>query len=116
VNPGERPDPARWKVLLALFCGVISLMLWSNGLIESLNRPSVANDLERRQLELAVLASPELPPALGQAFAGQDPLGRLQKHLDDLGRSQAEAGQPASTDLRTAGVGGRYCTSRHGAT
>jgi len=99
VNPGERPDPARWKVLLALFCGVISLMLWSNGLIESLNRPSVANDLERRQLELAVLASPELPPALGQAFAGQDPLGRLQKHLDDLGRSQAEDGQPVSNDL-----------------
>ena len=64
MNTGERPDPARWKVLLALFCVVISLWLWSNGLIESLNRPSVANDLERRQLELAVLASPELPPAL----------------------------------------------------
>ena len=99
MNTGERPNPARWKVLLALFCVVISLLLWFNGLRESLKRPSVANDLERRQLELAVLASPHLPPTLGQAFAGQDPLGRLQQHLDDLGRSQAEAGQPASTDL-----------------
>ena len=99
MNTGERPDPARWKVLLALFCVVISLLLWSNGLVASLKRPSVANDLERRQLELAVLASPPLPPALGEAFAGNDPLGRLQKHLDDLGRSQAGAGQPASADL-----------------
>ena len=99
MNSGERPDPARWKVLLALFCVVISLLLWSNGLVTSLNRPSVANDLERRQLELAVLASPHLPPALGEAFAGNDPLGRLQKHLDDLGRSQVGAGQPASADL-----------------
>ena len=99
VNTGERPGPARWKVLLALICGVTSLLLWSNGLVGSLNRPSVAHDLERRQLELAVLAAPNLPPALAQAFAGEDPLGRLQKHLDGLGRSQAEAGQPASTDL-----------------
>lgn len=99
MNTGERPGPARWKVLLALICVAISLLLWSNGLLESLKRPSVANDLERRQLELAVLASPHLPPSLGQAFAGQDPLGRLQQHLEGLGMGQAEAGQPASTDL-----------------
>ena len=99
MNTGERPGQARWKVLLALICVAISLLLWSNGLLESLKRPSVANDLERRQLELAVLASPHLPPALGQAFAGQAPLGRLQQPLAGLGMGQAEAGQPASTDL-----------------
>lgn len=99
MNTAERPEPARWKVLLALVCVVISLMLWSNGLLDSLRRPSVANDLERRQLELSVEAGPSLPPALAQALAGPDPLGRLQKHLEELEHHQAEAGQPASADL-----------------
>ena len=51
-RPGGRPEGAApgWKVALALVSLALSLLLWLNGLIDSLSRPSVGNDLNRRQL------------------------------------------------------------------
>ncbi len=93
------PSPAGWKGLLALLCLAISLMLWLNGLLASLDRPSVGDDLTRRQLELAVLAAPELPQPLGEALAGSDPEVTLQEHLLQEIERRQEAGQPAAADL-----------------
>ena len=55
-----RSTPA-WKSLLALLSLVLSGLLWLNGLVDSLQRPSVGNALALRQLELSVLAAPALP-------------------------------------------------------
>ncbi|WP_411867251.1 type II CAAX prenyl endopeptidase Rce1 family protein [Vulcanococcus limneticus] len=93
------PSAAGWKGLLALLCLAISLLLWINGLLASLDRPSVGDDLTRRQLELAVLAAPELPQPLGEALAGSDPEVTLQEHLLQEIERRQEAGQPAAADL-----------------
>lgn len=95
----QRGPAAGWKGLLALLCLAISLMLWLNGLLASLDRPSVGDDLTRRQLELAVLAAPELPQPLGDALAGSDPEVTLQEHLLQEIERRQEAGQPPAADL-----------------
>ena len=47
--------PPGWKLALALVSLALSLLLWLNGLVDSLSRPSVGGDLNLRQLELALL-------------------------------------------------------------
>jgi hypothetical protein len=59
-----------WKVTLALISVGLTLLLWINGLLESLQRPSVGNTLNQRQLELAVLAAPQLPANLRAPLVG----------------------------------------------
>ncbi len=86
--------------MLALVSLAISLLLWLNGLVGSLQRPSVGNDLNRRQLELAVLAEPVLPPSLRPLLAGTDPKGALAKELQNQITALEEAGTPAPVDLQ----------------
>ena len=50
--------PPSWKLALALVSLALSLLLWLNGLVDSLSRPSVGGDLNLRQLELALLGTP----------------------------------------------------------
>ena len=78
----------------------LSLLLWLNGLVDSLSRPSVGGDLNLRQLELAVLAEPRLPAGLRPVLAGGDPRRALDDALREQIRSNAEAGTPAAADLR----------------
>jgi len=92
-------QPRGWKVAVALLSLALSLLLWLNGLIDSLGRPSVGNDLNRRQLELAVLASPQLPGPLRAPLAGTDPLAALDEALGSQITDTEEAGQPAAADL-----------------
>lgn len=95
VRPGgpafERQSPqprqsAGWTTGLALLSLVLSGLLWITGLVDSLQRPSVGNSLELRQLELTALAAPALPAGLRQALTGANPLEALrldlQKQLD----------------------------------
>lgn len=81
----SQPPPAdAWrsvKGLLALLSLGLCLLLWLNGLIGSLERPSVGNALQLRQQELAVLAEPAMPPALATLLLGPDPLGALRQEL-----------------------------------
>ena len=84
---------------MALLSLAISLLLWLNGLIDSLSRPSVDNALNRRQLELAVLANPVLPKPLRSPLAGADPLAALDEALSRQITGAEEAGQPAAADL-----------------
>ena len=74
MNANPTPRPSRspgWTTVLALISLVLSGLLWLSGLVDSLQRPSVGNDLELRQQELAALAAPGLPPSLGRALAGE---------------------------------------------
>jgi len=87
-------------VALALVSLALSLLLWLNGLVDSLSRPSVGGDLNLRQLELAVLAEPQLPAALRPLVAGQDPAQALEKALADQIQTSEESGTPAPPALR----------------
>lgn len=88
-----------WKLGLALVSLALSLLLWLNGLLDSLNRPSVGNALNLRQLELTVLAEPNLKPPLRQWLAAGDPLTALDKALNEQINQDAEAGRASSADL-----------------
>ena len=84
MNASPPPLPSRkpgWTTGLALVSLVLTGLLWLNGLVDSLQRPSVSNDLEWRQQELAALAAPALPPILGRALAGEQPLEALRLAL-----------------------------------
>lgn len=101
TSPGAttRQQPA-WKRALALISLALSLLLWLNGLVGSLSRPSVGGDLNLRQLELAVLAEPRLPAELQPLLAGADPARALDQALAEEIRRGAEAGAPAAAELR----------------
>ena len=97
-RPGNAP-PA-WKLSLALVSLALSLLLWLNGLVDSLSRPSVGGDLNLRQLELAVLAEPQIPASLRPLLAGRDPAQALETALAEQIRSSEEAGTPAPQELQ----------------
>ena len=100
---GGRPgggQPPGWKVGLALVSLALSLLLWLNGLVDSLSRPSVGGDLNLRQLELAVLAEPQLPASLRPLLAGREPAQALEKALAEQIQTSEEAGSPAPVELR----------------
>ena len=77
-----RGTPA-WKSLLALLSLVLSALLWLNGLVDSLQRPSVGNALALRQLELSVLAAPALPAPLKGLLGGVAPATSLREQLEN---------------------------------
>lgn len=87
ASPPQKPrQSAGWITGLALLSLVLSGLLWVTGLVDSLQRPSVGNSLQLRQLELTALAAPALPAGLRQALTGAKPLEALrldlQKQLD----------------------------------
>ncbi|MFZ9946443.1 MAG: hypothetical protein ACO3FN_05125, partial [Vulcanococcus sp.] len=100
-RPSGRPEGAApgWKVALALVSLALSLLLWLNGLIDSLSRPSVGNDLNRRQLELAVLAEPDLKGPWRSLIAGRSPVDTLRQAIDGELKEAREAGRSLDPDL-----------------
>ncbi len=70
---------------------VLSLLLWLNGLLESLDRPSVGDDLSRRQLELSALAAPAVPPSLRPLLVGVDPGGLLLAELEQQAKESGDS-------------------------
>jgi len=85
ASPQGRPAPA-WKSLLALLCLALSLLIWCNGLVQSLQRPSVGDALSLRQLELTALAAEAAGERAAPGLFGDDPRNALIKAL----RRQAE--------------------------
>jgi membrane protease YdiL (CAAX protease family) len=100
-RPSGRPEGAApgWKVALALVSLALSLLLWLNGLIDSLSRPSVGNDLNRRQLELAVLAEPDLKGPWRSLIAGRSPVDTLRQAIEGELKEAREAGRSLDPDL-----------------
>ncbi|MEB3173099.1 MAG: CPBP family intramembrane glutamic endopeptidase [Cyanobacteriota bacterium] len=70
-----------WQGLLALLSLALCGLLWLNGLLGSLQRPSVSHALEIRQQELAVLAEPAVPALWRRPLLGADPSAALRKQL-----------------------------------
>ena len=95
-----RSSPA-WKTLLALLSLVISALLWLNGLVGSLQRPSVGNALALRQLELSVLAAPAVPAPLKGLVGGVAPVKSLREELQQQ-VDQSQAPSPPGQVLELA--------------
>jgi membrane protease YdiL (CAAX protease family) len=74
-------EPA-WKRGAALLALVLSCWLWFIGLMDSLHRPSVVDDLSLRQLQLTTLAAEALPPQLRPALVGEEPRAALVRELE----------------------------------
>jgi membrane protease YdiL (CAAX protease family) len=75
----------------------LSLLLWVSGLIESLQRPSVAPSLDIRQAELGVLAAPALADPWRSALLGETPEIHL---LEALQEQPEKNGAPRDRLLR----------------
>ncbi|MCP9928133.1 CPBP family intramembrane metalloprotease [Cyanobium sp. CH-040] len=82
-------------MLLAALSLLLCLLLWLNGLLESLNRPSVVDALELRQRQLQALAAPALPERLRPWLAGEEALADL---ADQLEQGLADGPGPGSPD------------------
>ena len=81
-------------MLLALLSLGLSALLWVNGLVGSLERPSVGNALNVRQLQLEVLAAPALPDAVRPWLTGGDPGAALADALQSQLDAEAGPGDP----------------------
>ncbi len=81
-----------WKGLLALISLGLCALLWITGLQQSLERPSVNDALGLRQLELAVRAEAQVPPALARSLGAEQAREALAKELRK--GVEAEAGPP----------------------
>ncbi len=57
-----------WKSALAFLSLALSALVWLNGLLDSLQRPSVALALDLRQLELAALNVEVMDSASGATW------------------------------------------------
>ncbi|MCT0225145.1 CPBP family intramembrane glutamic endopeptidase [Synechococcus sp. CS-1328] len=88
------PSSATWKPALAFLSLALSALVWFNGLLDSLQRPSVATALDLRQLELAALAAPAVPAPLQPLLVGADPLEALRKELERLDGDAAGLNAP----------------------
>ncbi len=80
---------------------MLSALLWLNGLVDSLQRPSVGNALALRQLELSVLAAPALPAPLKGLLGGVAPATSLREELENQ-IDQSEAPAPPGQVLELA--------------
>jgi len=92
-DPGSPTASPYWKRLLALLALALSLVLWTEGLLGSLERPSVLDALGVRQMEVAALAAEGLPAPWQAVLVGADPRGALSQELD---RQIKASGQGAS--------------------
>ena len=91
------PPPSaapRWKLLLAAISLLLCSLLWVNGLLQSLDRPSVGNALELRQRQLQALAAPALPEPLRDLLAGPDTLDQLTIQLRESLAADPGPGRP----------------------
>lgn len=94
-GPDADPGPAAavhpaWKRWLALLSLVLTGLLWINGLVGSAERPTVANALQLRQLELVALAAPALPAGLQEPLGAGQPRQALRDELERQVNGTAE--------------------------
>ena len=81
-------------MLLALLSLLLSAVLWVNGLLESLERPSVSQSLSVRQLQLELLAAPVLPPAVRSLLISADAPAQLAEQLREQRAQDPGPGTP----------------------
>ncbi len=79
-----------WKVLLAIFSILLTVLVWQRGLQESFDRPSVSPRLALNQREMALLAEPSLPRSLRPFLVGEDPMSDLRETLSSFDVNQLD--------------------------
>jgi membrane protease YdiL (CAAX protease family) len=92
MTPSSADQWRSGQGLLAMLSLVLCGLLWLNGLLGSLERPSVGHTLEIRQQELAVLAEPAVPPLWRRPLLGADPLATLREQLQQAAAGGAALG------------------------
>lgn len=78
-----------------MLCLALSGLLWLNGLLVSLERPSVNQSLTLHQLQLELLAAPALPPSLRTLLISAEAPAQL---ADQLEQQRSEDPGPGSPD------------------
>ena len=73
-----------WKVVLAAFSLLLTILIWVQGLQESFSRPSVMPKLSLRQHEIVLLAEPSVSPALKPFLVGEDPQASFKEVLEEI--------------------------------
>ncbi len=77
-----------WKIVVAFFSLLLTILIWQRGLQESFDRPSVSPKLALNQKEMALLASPSLSKSTQSMLFGNDPKVELRKALLELNQDQ----------------------------
>ena len=85
-----RQSKTGWKWVLALFSLLLTVLIWRQGLEESLDRPSVVPKISLRQTEMAVTASSSLPESLKDVFLGPEPQEKLYQALNNIPSEQID--------------------------
>ncbi len=85
-----RQSKTGWKWVLALFSLLLTVLIWRQGLEESLSRPSVVPKISLRQTEMAVTASSSLPESLKDVFLGPEPQEKLYQALNNIPSEQID--------------------------
>ncbi len=79
----QRATPI-WKIFLALLSLLLVAAVWTKGLQDSFNRPSVTPALSLKQQEMALVAEPAVPIQLKAVLVGANPADTLRKSLLDI--------------------------------
>ena len=69
------------KLLLAIISLIITFFVWQQGLKDSLNRPSVANEITQKEIEIIELAIPAMSDNLKGFLISNDPLQEMRNNL-----------------------------------
>ncbi len=80
----------QWKLVLAVFSLVLTVLIWQKGLQESFNRPSVSPKISINQNEIALLASPALPDSIRPILIGTNPDQALKEILGEIPQEKIE--------------------------
>jgi len=73
-----------WKIAVAVFSLLLTILIWAKGLEDSFDRPSVAPSLSLKQQEIAYLAGPAVPDSFRALLIGDSPKSSLKKMLGDI--------------------------------
>lgn len=79
----SKGNPA-WKLVLTVLSILLTIFVWTKGLQESFDRPSVNPTLSLHQREISVLAEPAFPDPLKELFFASDPLFDLKSSLQEI--------------------------------
>ena len=85
-----RQTKTGWKLAVALFSLLLTVLIWRQGLLESFERPSVAPKISLMQAEMAVSASSTFPESLKDVFLGSEPQEKLYQALKNIPSEQVE--------------------------
>ena len=85
-----RQSKTWWKLALALFSLLLTVLIWRQGLQESFERPSVAPKISLMQTEMAVSASSSIPEKIQDVFLGSEPQEKLYQALKKIPLEQLE--------------------------